>query len=168
MNKFQVLQDLSAGFFISAIAVLSFISVLGVWEVFGSDVITKSFSTLGLLAVVSIAIIIAGRYFDKSDPAVQPAGAPVFKSVRQVTLIVLIVAAALLALVGVLAIWEIIANSEVVFRSLGSLAIIGFAAFITVMVCLERENNQAHRGGIGGPALIMLLIALWAALSLAF
>jgi hypothetical protein len=164
VSRAQTFQDVSAGFFIASIVVLSFVSILGVWKIFGSDVIVKSFSTLGLLAIVAVAIILAGRYFDKSDPALTPPGAPAFKSIRQITLGVLIIAAAGFALLGVLAIWEVITDHQTVFRSLSSLAIVGFAALIVVMVCLERENNQTVRRG-GGALVILLVIVAWILLS---
>ncbi len=165
VSRPQPFQDFAAGFFIVAIAILSVISILGVWRVFGGDVIMKSFSTLGLLAVVAIALIVAGRYFDKSEAGGITSAAPVFKSIRQITLGVLIVAAAGFALLGVMAIWEVIAEKETLYRALASLGIIGFGAFVSVMVCLERENNHAARQSMG-PLILVLFLVAWLLLSI--
>ena len=160
----QPFQDAAAGFFIAAMAVLSIVSILGVWRVFGSDVIGKSFSTIGLLAIISIVVIVAGRYVDKDAENAVSAGAPAFRSIRQVTLGVLIASAAGLALLGVLAIWEVVSDKDVVFRALSSLGILAFSALISVMVCLERENNHMARQS-AGPLVILLFIVGWVFMS---
>lgn len=83
------IENAAAFLFIIAVAVLSVISVLGVWDFFAHDVITKSFETLGLLAVVAVVVMIAGKYIEgRSQTAeVMPTlPNPAFKSIRQVTL----------------------------------------------------------------------------------
>ncbi|MDB5194997.1 MAG: hypothetical protein JWO84_181 [Parcubacteria group bacterium] len=162
----HLIQNISAAIFIGSIALLSFVSVLGVWDVFSNEVITKSFLTIGLLAIVAVVIIIAGRYVDKTptspgmDPPLPPPGAAAFRSIRQIMLGVLIVSAALLALLGVLAIWDVISDKTAMYKSLASLAILGFSSLITVMVCLERENNQLARRSMG-PLVVVLFVVGW-------
>lgn len=160
----QPLQDFAAGFFIVAVGVLSVISILGIWKIFGQSVIGKSFSTIGLLAVISIIVIIAGRYMDKEKGSLTSSAAPVFRSIRHITLGTLIVSAAGLALLGVLAIWEVM-GGDVLYRSLSSLGVIAFCSLIAVMVCLERENNRAARDG-AVPLVIILFVIGWVFMSL--
>ncbi|MBP6860497.1 MAG: hypothetical protein KBC38_02975 [Candidatus Pacebacteria bacterium] len=144
----KAIQNIAAYLFIAAVAVLSIVSILGVWEVVEDDMIEKSFLTIGLLGVVAIVVIAAGRFIDTTpmDDMNSLAWVAAFKSIRHVTLGSLIVSAVLLAFLGVLAIWEVIADMEVLMRSMGTLAVIGFASLIIVMVCLERENRSAKPG----------------------
>ena len=83
--------------------------------------------------------------------AEQSVSNPKFRAIRNITLIVLIVSAALLTLLGVLAIWGVINDSSTVSKSLSSLAIIAFSALIIVMVCREREGVSPNKK-IGIPA----------------
>src|SRR3989344_864146 len=162
----KFLQDLTSLLFILVVEVLALVSVLGIWEIFTDDTIEKSLMTLGLLAFVSAIVMIAARFIENRshDAAAAPdVPNPIFKSIRQVTLIVLIVLASLLALVGVLAIWEIIPDREVLFKTMGSLAIFAFAAFVIVLTCLMREKTGAlgNRGtgfSIGGVILSLFLL----------
>jgi Na+/proline symporter len=171
----KALQNWAGGIFILCVAVLSVVSVMGIWEVFGTDVIWKSFQTLGLLAVVSVVVIAAGK-FVSPEPTLPgqdllPQSHPLFKGVRNVTLGVLIVSAALLALLGVLAIWEVIQDSATVYKSLSSLAVLAFSSLIIVMVCLERERNELWQkrghelGGIAALAFVLLIWLLLATLN---
>jgi hypothetical protein len=161
----KAIHNAASAFFIAAVGVLSAISILGVWEIFGSDVIGKSFQTLGLLAIIAIVIIVAGRFFESKDVlgAVPEVPNPVFKVIRRITLGVLIVSASLLALLGVLAIWDVITDKEVLFKSLGSLAIIAFAAFIIVMTCLEREGGSfvTNHTKLSGWTVLGVVILAW-------
>jgi len=161
------IQDFAAGFFILCVAALTVISILGVWEFFGTDVIWKSFQTLGLVAIVSIIVIVAGRFIGNQQevvPGALPPTSPGFKGIRNVTLGVLIISAALLALIGVLAIWEVIANREIVFKSLSSVAILTFSSIIIVMACLERENGNVwkrHGHQLSGGAVLSFILLAW-------
>jgi len=83
------IQDIAGFVFVSSVAVLSVVSVLGIWEVFERDVITKSFETLGLLAVVAVIIIAAGKFIDHKPEEglveVAPVPNPLFRSIRRIT-----------------------------------------------------------------------------------
>jgi hypothetical protein len=162
------IQDAAAFFFLGAIAVLATISIFGVWELFSSDVIRKSFMTLGLLAFVSVVVMIAGRFIEHKpvSEAPLPLPHPAFKSIRRLTLGVLIAAVSVLALLGVLAIWEVVADMNILYKSLGSVGILAFCAFIMTMTCLEREKTEFSKGrnfGIG--SIVVALILVWMLLS---
>lgn len=140
------IQDIAAFIFIAAIAILSVVSVFGVWEIFEKDVIKKSFQTFGLLTAATAAIMIAGRFLEgraKQEGVAKPdLPSPVFQTIRQGTITLFVVAVAILALVGALAIWELIEVKEALFRSLSSLTILAFGAFVIVVTSLERENKN--------------------------
>lgn len=150
-------------FFIVAVEILAVVSVLGIWEVFGRDVIEKSVATLGLLAFVSVVVLIAGRFIHARsvhDPATPPeVPNPIFTMIRRITLGFLIACASLLALLGVLAIWEVIPDKDVLFKSLGTLATLAFAAFVIVMACLEREKAYSSDGEKAGFSLGSIVLA---------
>ncbi|MFA7216503.1 MAG: hypothetical protein WC095_00755 [Candidatus Paceibacterota bacterium] len=137
------IKSASAYFFIFAVAVLSLISIMGVWDVFGEDVIWKSFKTLGLLAIVSMIIIAAGdhiinSYKNSSDIEEKPS--PVWTEIRKVTVFLLIVSVSILALLGVLSIWEVIKDKDVQYKTLSSLVIISFGALIVIVTCKNMEG----------------------------
>ncbi|MFO0718534.1 MAG: hypothetical protein U0522_00685 [Candidatus Paceibacterota bacterium] len=159
------LQDVAGLIFICAVALLSIISVLGIWDFFASDVIVKSFETLGLLAAVAVVIMVAGKFMQSKNAVeiTMPVVAnPAFQVIRSVTVVILIISAAILALLGVLAIWDVIADKDVLYKSLGSVAVLAFGSFIIVMTCLQGEGNtvfkkQGRNFSIGGIVLVIVL-----------
>ncbi len=164
----RFLQDIASMLFIVAVEVLAIVSVLGIWKVFGNDVIEKSVMTLMLLMVVTVVVIIAGRFVEHrsaQDSALPPpVPNPLFKTTRQLTLGILIACATLLALLGVLSIWEVIADKEVLYRSLGTLAVLAFAAFVIVLACLERERIAIFKKESAGwtwGSIVGVLFLLW-------
>lgn len=167
------LANLAAYWFIFSIAVLSIVSIFGIWDVLAKDVIMKSFQSLLLLGVVAVVIIIAQRFIGNGEP--EPVSAapmtPVsttFTFLRHMTLSVLIVSVGLLALVGLLSIWEIL-QGDVITKSLTSIAIVAFSSFIIVLTCLERENHKLVQGKDNhtSPGVIVLIvILLWFGITL--
>ncbi len=167
------LQDIAALFFIVAVFILSAISIAGVWEIFEKDVISKSFQTLGLLAAVSVVVMVSGKFIDKKSndsgmsnyPSIPN---PIFKPVRHFTIGVLIISASLLALLGVLSIWEVISDKDILYKSIGSLAVLAFAAFVVVLTSLEREGKSINKEGkfFSGGGIILVLILLWLTFSM--
>lgn len=163
------IQDIASLLFIAATAVLTFVCVLGVWELFDRDIIVKSFETVGLLAGVAVLIIVAGKYIGAGQASSMPVlPNPLFATVRNATLGVLIIAAALLALVGVLSIWELISDRDVLYKSIGSLSVLAFGAFVIVVAAMERENNpllkrpEVTAGGVVGALALLYLIFAFA------
>ncbi len=172
------IADIVAYVFILSVAFLSIISILGVWEVFTKDVISKSFQSIALLAVVSAIVLLADRFIDskKEAPAEMGTGSAVveisqssgFTVIRHVTLVLVIVSVVVLALLGLLSIWEVIAGT-VVTKSITSIAIIAFSSFVVVLVSLERENHKLLRGKnqqIPVGNVIFLFFVIWVFMSI--
>ena len=159
------IQNIAATFFITAVCILGLVSILGIWDFFNKDVITKSFETLGLLAVVAVIVMVAGRFVEARSLQDQNAAlvipSPIFKGIRKATLSLLIVSVSVLALLGVLAIWDVILDKNVLYKSIGSVAVLGFTALIIVVTCLERENNPLlHRNSGNSVGMIIGIIIL--------
>ncbi|MDD5165177.1 MAG: hypothetical protein PHG25_01385 [Candidatus Pacebacteria bacterium] len=158
------IQNITAFIFIGAIIILTGISVLGVWNVFGGDVILKSTQTLGLLAIVSIIIIVAGKFLNHQQEGVIPvpqAPDPSFRSIRQIILTVLIISLSILAILGVLTIWDAFSDHSVLYKSLGSVAILAFSSFLIVLTCLDRENSPIlHKKDVNSPGPLIVLLVL--------
>ena len=76
---------------------------------------------------------------------------------------VLIVAVTLLALFGVLAIWNVIADKDVLYRSLSSIAILAFAAFVVVITCLKREGGSLAGRKVSAGGVIGIIILAYVA-----
>ena len=163
----KTIQNTVSFVFIGTVVVLAGVSILGVWKIFDADVIGKSFLTLGLLSVIAVLVMIAGRFVDNdngTDSAVPVLPNPAFGSIRRMMLGVLIASASILALLGVLAIWEVIKQGEVLWKSLGSIGIIAFASLLVVMTCREREHSLSgdkHKKNISLGTLIVLIIIAW-------
>jgi hypothetical protein len=126
--------------------------------------------SIGLLAVVAIMIIVADHFIEKKDDAsITPARtsassestAPVFKTIRTITLSTLIFSVAWLALLGILAIWEILVG-DVLHKALASIAIVGFASLIIAITCLERESaSNPHKKNISIGLIAVVIIVGW-------
>jgi len=140
------IQGYAAGFFIFAVSVLGVISILGVWNIFSGDVITKSFETLGLLGLVAVIVMIAAQFIDAKHDGVIYVPNPGWKSMRKGTLGLLIVSVSVLALLGVLDIWDVITNQDVLNKSLSSIFIIAFVSFIIVITCRQMEGDFSQTG----------------------
>ena len=157
--------------FIISVVILSIISILGIWEFFQNDVISKSFQSIGLLAIVAIIVMAADHFMDRAASGVttstlENTAVPAvvqdtltFSTIRKITLIILIASAALLALFGIMSIWQVVA-SNILHKSLGSISIICFSAFIIVMTCLEMEHNPILRKKHFSLGTILILIIL--------
>jgi len=172
----KTLHNAASGFFVVAVGVLTAISILGVWDFFSTDVITKSFQTIGLLAIIAVVVIIAGRFMeakpagDPAMPIVPSAPSPIFKTIRQATVVLLIVAAVLLALVGIMAIWDVITDKDVLFKAISSLGILVFSSFVIVITCLEREDSPflKKHAKMSGGGIVALVILAYICISLFF
>jgi len=158
------IQDLAAFLFIAAVALLSTVAVLGVWDFFTGDVIVKSFETLGLLAVAAVIVIVAGHFIGHGSAVTPELPNPFFRQLRKGTIGIVIVSVSILALLGVLAIWDVIADKEVLYRSFISLLIVAFGAFIMVLTCLEREGGesttQGEHKGLSGGVIVAIVLGL--------
>jgi hypothetical protein len=157
------LQDWAALVFIACVALLAVISVLGIWKLLNDDVIGKSMETIGLLGAVAIIIIVAGKFVGRGQAEGQASEVvnPVFTGIRTGTVSLLIVSVSLLALFGVLSIWEVL-SKDVLHKSLASLAVVAFDAVVIMVACMTRENHQFFHGGekfsIGRVLGVLLLV----------
>jgi hypothetical protein len=52
-----------------SVAVLTFIAVLSIWDVFSKEVLWKSISTIGIVAFGALIVIIASQVVDHKDPS---------------------------------------------------------------------------------------------------
>ena len=150
-------------------------------EIFDEDVISKSSQTFGLLALVAIIVIFAGRFMDSRERPIVSANGnpndlgssmaldinPLFTSIRHGTIAILVVSISLLALLGVLAIWEVL-SGEVLNKSLSSISIIAFASLVIVITCLEREKHKLMQRKMSGWVILLIILFAWPFFSLLF
>ncbi len=132
-------------------------------------VITKSVETLGLLALVSVVVIIASKSVGDSNIKAMPS--PEFRAVRNITLATLIASSSFLALLGALSIWDVISDRYILNKSLSSLAIIAFASLIIVIVALEREQNhlwEKQNRKISGGVAVVVILFIWLLITLIY
>ncbi len=168
------IADGAAQFFILAVVLLSAISIFGIWELMDGEVVFKSFLTIGLLAGVAIILMVADSFrnsgvvseVNDQNNLVANGYHPIFSPIRQFTLSSLVGSVALLALFGILAIWEVL-EGDVLMRSLASIAVIGFSSLVIVVTCLKRENSPLLKKNIvSGGTFVGGLFFLWILLSL--
>lgn len=159
----EKLQDWTAFVFVGATAVLSVTSVLGVWDIFSDTSLLKSFETFGLLAFACVIILAIGAFIEARSTEIQSAAInPIFKSIRKTVVSILVVGVALLALVGVLAIWNVLSGNDILFKSLASLVIIAFAGFVILITCFAREYSLSrHRTEAGSRHPIVMGVVLF-------
>lgn len=160
------IQTIASSGFIIAVSILGIVSILGVWKIFSNDVIIKSFETLGLLAVISIIVIFAGKFIDnnkQSNEVVEvDTTKPVFKTIRHLTLTTLIISVSILALFGILAIWDVITDKDFIYKVVGSVSILAFCSLIIVMTCLNQEGNDILKNRkISGGTVFVVLFVIW-------
>jgi hypothetical protein len=165
----KAIQDATGFLFIGIVALFSAIAVMGIWEILGKDVIEKSLMTIGLLALVAVIVMVAGRFVgnrESTPGATIVVPHPAFHSIRRLMIGVLIASVSLLALLGVMSIWDVIDEREVLFKSLSSIAVLAFAAFVVVITCLEREGTSAGSRKVTLGGFLAALIAMWVFASL--
>ncbi|MEI8174699.1 MAG: hypothetical protein WCG28_01990 [bacterium] len=162
------IQNGAAFVFIASVVILTVISICGVWKVFDVDVITKSIQTFGLLSVVAVIVMIAGKFVDSRDQlTVSSTGAVedvpfsnlAFTTIRKITLAVLIASVSILALLGVLAIWDVL-SGEVLNKSISSIIVVAFATLIVIMTCLQREQLFKNNKTSLGKVILYIILAL--------
>jgi len=164
--------DVAAYIFIASVLVLSIVAIFGIWDMVSDDVIGKSFQSIGLLAVVTIIVLIADGFLDKKEDLIVTNNGSIsvvrnketFKVLRNMTLAVLITSVAVLALIGVLAIWDVIQGDNI-GKSLGSIGVIAFSSLIIVLISLNREGHPALVGGkgnriSGGLAVLLIILGI--------
>ena len=158
----KIIQDTATFIFTFAVTVLTIVSALGVWNFFSHDVIAKSFETVGLLVLVAGVIMTAIHFLGSGNAAIaEQIPNSAFKSIREITLVVLVTSASILAFIGVLSIWNIITDHEMLYKSIGSLAILAFGSYLIVVMCMERENNPLLKQqgvSVGGAVLAIVLL----------
>lgn len=161
------IQDSAALFFIGAVVLLSILAILGIWDVLAQDVLMKSFQTIGLLAVAALIISGAAQAIDSRKETVPGAipevANPLFGVLRHMTVAVLIVSVSLLALLGILAIWDVL-SGEVTEKSLASMALLVFSSLVIIVTCANREGNNALPGGkklSTGMTVVIIILAIW-------
>lgn len=170
------IADMFALVFIGLVALMSLVAIMGIWEMLGGDVIIKAFATMGLLAGVALIVLIAEKFVDGNahvspehitesgyaPSIVSPVTSnPRFTSIRSVTVAMLIVSVVLLALLGVMAIWEVL-RGDALEKSLASIAVLAFGSFIITMVCLNREHSPLLRNrAVSGGSVVVVIIVMY-------
>ncbi len=165
------IADISALVLIASIVLLSIISILGVWSILQSDVLIKSFESIGLLAGVTAIVLVADHLIEKRSEGglpTYPESTAFFSILRKATLSLLIVSVAFLALFGILAIWQVL-SGDVLHKSMVSISIVVFSSLIIVLFCLEREGNPILQNTkISGWTTFLLMLLAWWAFGLLF
>lgn len=59
------IQQVAVIVFIICVVILTVVSVLAIWDVFGDDVLYKSLSTIGVISFASFIVILAAKAVEK-------------------------------------------------------------------------------------------------------
>jgi hypothetical protein len=153
--------------FILSVAILTVVAILGVWDFATDETVWKAFQTIGLLGIVTLIVLFAERFIDRNPNLDNSNTIAVerFKAIRHFTVILLIVAIALLALFGVMSIWEIL-DEDVSSKALSSIGIVAFSAFLMIITSLNRENHkllrrpEGHRTSVESIILLLIIVAV--------
>jgi hypothetical protein len=145
MNFISRIANTAAYTFLVLTFILSAVCVVGIWGSF-DDVISKTFASLFLIALAFFVILAidGSGHFKKSVPLEAVAEytrvLENFIAIRKMSFFVVIVSVVVSVLLGLLSIWEIL-EGEVLYKTLATIATIGFYALITVAVCKQRETS---------------------------
>lgn len=134
--------------FMLCVTILTGISILAIWDLLPEDVIGKSMATMGIIALALLLVVFAGGFFRRGEEV--SAGAeqltpfetnPIFPFIRKTSVTFIIASVVLLALFGIMSIWEVFPR-ETLFKSLSSIALIAFSFFIMVLTCMVNEKGK--------------------------
>lgn len=64
---YKKIRNTAVYIFIVAVVILTLISVLAIWDVFGNDTLWKSFATVGVLGFAAIVTIIAAKQLESRE-----------------------------------------------------------------------------------------------------
>ncbi len=136
----------AAYFFIFTSFVLTVISAAGIWNVFTEDVVWKSFQSIGLIALACVIILAVDGFSAKkslSQEEVSETEGSIkgFGFFHTIAVTILITSVAVCVFLGLLSIWDIV-KGDVLYKSLSSIATIGFFSLLTVIVCNKRTADM--------------------------
>lgn len=120
---------------VAAVSVLSIFGLLAIWEIIDSDVLWKSFSTIGVIGLVALVVIgisrVANNYYagQPAAPAVESQG---WKAARNVILGVVGAAFLVFAAFSIAAIWGF-TGGEALYHSLSSMLLLGCSSIILLI-----------------------------------
>lgn len=163
------ISDIVALFFVFCIGILTALCLLSIWKFIDGDVVIKSMATIGIVAFASIIALFASRTMSGNDPQsdISPY-LPMFTSLRYFTSTLLIISVAVLALIGVMAIWEFMTDKAIITKSVVSMIIIAFSSFLAIATCAERENRTIFgkvREGKShfsiGSIIVLVILGAW-------
>lgn len=143
MNTISRIANAAAYFFIITTFVLTVVSILGIWGDF-DDVIGKSFLSIGLISFACLVILVIDGHYPKKTVSQEVAQAYLrsienFAQIRKISFVVIIVSITVCVFLGLLSIWEIL-ETDVFYKTMATMASIGFYSFITLIVCSRRED----------------------------
>ena len=142
----KTILDSAAYIFILAVIVLTLIMVAGIWDFLDRDVIDKSAQTLGVLGFISLMILLVGHFSGKGNKENQQeiihVPDPLFQSIRKTTVVVFIFLVSILAFFSVLAIWELVSDKDILYKSLSSVGVFTFSSVLIILTSLSREKSE--------------------------
>ena len=68
---YHTIQKIAVIVLVISVSALTFVAVLSIWEVFKSDVLWKSISTIGVLAFAAVVIMLAARFMEEHQSKMQ-------------------------------------------------------------------------------------------------
>lgn len=160
------IQDISALFFIVSVVVLSVVASLGIWDFLSRDVLSKTFETIGILAIATLIISVASSMADNKVGMANTSQInipnPLFSAIRHSTIAVLIVLVVFLTLFGVMAIWDMI-GGQVVDKSLSTMGLLTFSAVVINITCMQREGmtDLKQKKISTGMTIFAIILAMW-------
>lgn len=145
MNRKVV--DMVSLFFIFCVGFLCVLSIMSVWKLVEGDILAKSISTIGIIAFASVVTILASHWMKKDvnelSPIEDSSSLPnFFPSLRSFTSVLLIISIVILTFVGILSIWDLIQDRDVLNRTISSMLIIAFSSVLVIATCAEREGKS--------------------------
>ena len=124
----------AVGTLVCAVAILTLVGLFGIWGWVGEDVVWKSYSTIGVVALAAFLVVgiaqITGKYAG-TPPAPAPES-PVWKAARNLLLGAIGIVFLAFAALAIAAIWNFV-GPDTLWRSFSSMMLLFTSGVITLV-----------------------------------
>lgn len=129
------IERIAVGTLVFSVSILSIVGLMAIWEMLSEDVLWKSFSTIGVLAVVALVIMgiarVASNYYQNQPKMPQPESVE-WRAARNVLLAIVGAAFLFFAALSIMSIWDFIGDDSL-WHAINSMILLCVSAVIMLV-----------------------------------